>query len=844
MARSRQLGIKNGDDIKSIISLEGRPVSLTVSLESDGTLAANDGGTPPIYSAISAGEIGIDVGRAVWVKSITISSSEKGRISGVLAQDAQNQWIGSGNQDSYDIAVADGSANLDFDGLILGSGSRVTLTFTPYPVSGQTQPDLGLHINGIEFTADFNFGADKRLLYCGDSISWSLLGNWKPQDLGYNYSGNRREDSLPFPNYFGDELAAFRLVNALRKKSTPESIRLVNKGFGGSRLSSDQWFAMRSGLYNSVPWSLMVMQAGINDATDVQTPLRQLTMGQRIDDMVAKRDNDGLSDYPMVFCTPPIADDKYDGLDSRVCLDVRPPLNTGESYTASFDSTSVSTIALGTPSGDRWYEVTGDGTNDLNITGGEADGVYRLDFITDNTLLTGVALSNPLNTNAFIRTWESQLNVDESPITDAGTLDVDAGTVLYIRCVTPDEEYEEVDRVKLIGSVLADDATTFDAEDSTVSHFITGTNSAATEIVAPLIDLNNNNTGISDAVPIVNALSSRNITQFNLGAGSGLFAENIPSSAQIDSNDVWVRVTGMTNAAVGAGDESWSDVNGFYKVVNYNLSGNNIQSIQVMLDTRDSAGRVFSDGAGATNYNASSGTLQLFNCRPYIAQFEGNTNNTTSNCSFFENGDNVVGDFTIKVQMKEDTPSPYNLTYDATTGKVKAICFSVYQQGNVIFMNEIASGDVIPSGKVVGGATTSGFWGQTEVGKTRLQTVRETITTTVNSFSDSANVHLVDLYDIDDLAAGNIGTGDTPATTETTGGRLIYGDANYKADTSGGAASRLLINDLIEDPIFKATGDSGTNERVMGQRLHRSPRGHEEIFNRLWAVIEDLTIPN
>ena len=86
MARSRQLGIKNGDDIKSIISLEGRPVSLTVSLESDGTLAANDGGTPPIYSAISAGEIGIDVGRAVWVKSITISSSEKGRISGVLAR--------------------------------------------------------------------------------------------------------------------------------------------------------------------------------------------------------------------------------------------------------------------------------------------------------------------------------------------------------------------------------------------------------------------------------------------------------------------------------------------------------------------------------------------------------------------------------------------------------------------------------------------------------------------------------------------------------------------------------------------------------------------------------------
>jgi hypothetical protein len=159
-------------------------------------------------------------------------------------------------------------------------------------------------------------------------------------------------------------------------------------------------------------------------------------------------------------------------------------------------------------------------------------------------------------------------------------------------------------------------------------------------------------------------------------------------------------------------------------------------------------------------------------------------------------------------------------------------------------MNEVASGDVVPTGKVVGNATTSGFWEQEDIGKTRLQTVRETIRSTVNAYADSANVHLVDLYDIDDLAAGNIGTGGTPSTTETTGGRLIYGEANYKADTSGGASSRLLINDPIEDPIFKATGDSGINERVMGKRLHRSPKGHEEIFNRLYNEIGSITIPN
>ena len=53
-----------------------------------------------------------------------------------------------------------------------------------------------------------------------------------------------------------------------------------------------------------------------------------------------------------------------------------------------------------------------------------------------------------------------------------------------------------------------------------------------------------------------------------------------------------------------------------------------------------------------------------------------------------------------------------------------------------------------------------------------------------------------------------------------------------------------MVNDLIEDPIFKATGDSGVNERVMGKRLHRSPKGHEEIYNRLYSVISSITIPN
>ena len=817
---ARIVPIKN-DDLRSLISLEGRPVNLSVALEGDGSALANDGGTPPVYGGISIGSIDIDVGRAVAVTSITITSNAKGRVSGVIAQNAIGDWIGLSNQDEFSLAVGDGgTSTLNLDGLVLGSGSRVSLTFTPYPQSGQTKPDVGMHINGIEFTADFNFNAKKKLLYCGDSISWSLVGNYKPQDMGYNYSGNRKESSNPYPDYFGDELAAFKLVSSLRSQSDPESIRLVNKGFGGSKLATDQWFATRSGLY-TIDWNMMVMQAGVNDATDVQTPLRQLTMAQRIQDMVTKRNDDGRKKYPMVFCTPPSVDDKYDGTSARVCLDQR-VLIASESYTATFNSTSASEINFGTtPSGDRIYKIEGDGTNDLEMKGGVADEVYRLDFTTQNDLLTGVAAGS--NTKAFIRTLESQQNVDDSPIVNTGILTIDANTTLFIRCVVKDEEYEEIDRASLIGTALAANATTFDASESTIDHFITSVNSSPTEILGPTI------TGVSDSVPITNAISSRNITQFSLGATSELPFTNLPATGVVDENDVWVRVKGMQDTS-NAGEISWADVNGFYKVVDYTLSANGqrIVSIQALLDSRDSADRKFNGNYDTATANL--GTLELFNSRPYLAEFEGTSGNTLAgnNYSFFAHGDNTVDDYKVKVQLSGGEGTQFNLV------EGKGIVFSVYQQGNVIFMNEVVSGDITNAGKIIGKDKLSNFFSQTETGLTRLKTVRKVITDTVNSYTSSDNVHLVDLYDITDLKA----------TTESTAGRLIYGSDNYKANAINDTPVTLLVNDLIEDPVFKATGDSGVNERVTGKRLHRSPEGHKKISERLYSVISGITIPS
>tara|TARA_X000001382_G_scaffold130512_1_gene125628 strand:+ start:57 stop:2855 length:2799 start_codon:yes stop_codon:yes gene_type:complete len=793
--------------------------------------------TQAVNSSVNLGSIDIAPGRAVMTSSITFSSNAKGRISGVIAQNAIGDWIGLSNQDEFSLAVdSNGTTTLNFDGMILGPGSRVSLTFTPYSETGQLKPDLGVHINGIEFTADFNFDAKKKMLYCGDSISWSLVGNWKPQDMGYNYTGNRKESSNPYPDYFGDELASFRLVNALRAKASPESIRLVNKGFGGSKLATDQWFATRSGMY-TFPWNIMVMQAGINDAADIQTPLRQLTMSQRIQDMVTMRNNNSRKKYPMVFCTPPIADDKYDGEDARVCLDQRPPIQgTSEAYTLTVDPSSVSTIDFDSSSGNHWIKVEKSGAtnNSLTFSNGTADNVYRIDFITETNLLTGTTSSS----YAWIRTLNSQLNPNDAGLQNDGIVTIPENTTLYIRCVSDGDQFEEIDRASFVGISLGATDTQFDTLDGEINHFITGKPSSATKILGPVIPgitkPNSLSANIDSMIP------SRGLTQVGMGTDSGLELSklNWPSASVIDQSDVWVKISGLQDNSGVTNHISWAEVNGYYKVVNYTTNTANlgegpvdvVVNVQIQLDTRNSALRDFTG-----HYIASSGLLEVVNTRPYIAQFQASEYNTGSNYNYFEHGDVTIDDYKVKVQLT-DSSQPFNLTYDSTSGKVKAICFSVYQQGNVIFMNEVVSGEITPAGKVLGASSVANFWAQTEVGLTRLKTVRKVITDTVNAYGDTDNVYLVDLYDIADLKS----------TTETTAGRLQYGEDNYKGDTSAASESVLLINDPIEDPVFKATGNSGVNERVMGKRLHRSPKGHELIFNRLNSVIgaTNFEIPN
>ena len=447
---------------------------------------------------------------------------------------------------------------------------------------------------------------------------------------------------------------------------------------------------------------------------------------------------------------------------------------------------------------------------------------------------------------------------------------------MFIKCISVDNEYEEIDRAKLVGAILPQAADKFDTLDGELNHFIAGVSGSRTKILGPNIE------GITNpdfpdsfytsviSLGIDNITGSRGFSQINMGSDSGLDVNELkwPPASVIENSDVWIKLTGFSN---NSNDDTtynndpnvktWADVNGFYKVINYTtvyipgLQRTVVATMDINLDARNSKTTYFthdgstlmSDGQGGTITGTGSffkqdnvdvegniiERVEVINTRPYIAQFEGSSYNNSTNCSYFEAGQSEYDGYKVVIQLT-DGKTEFNLEAG------NAICFSVYQQGNVIYMNEIISGTITNVGKVVGASSVANFWSTNqstnETGLTRLKTVRKIITDTVQLPAlANDNVHLVDLYEIDDLKN----------TTETTAGRLIYGQDNYKeADSSTGSNSILKVGDLIEDPIFKSSGNSGVTERVMGKRLHRSPKGHEEISTRLYNEISNITIPN
>jgi len=799
-------------EIRNMLLEESRPISLVKA-------KASSGSELPLTDTVAGGDIVIDAGRAVYIESILVSTDIAGMIYGAFTRSNAGTWIGSSLEDSFQVATIGGAVSIPV-GAIYGEFFRFSMTFRASANAANLgtagkylDPNMAIKIMGIEFTNDLNFKAKKRLVYTGDSISWSLMGDWRPHDQTQNLSYS----SVDFPENFGDQLASFRLINALRE-SKGEDIRLVNKGFGGSKMIQEQWYALRNGLY-SLDWNMFVMQAGVNDARVAQTPLRQLTFIERAKDHVRYRDKRGRSNYPIVFCTTPSLDDRGSGTGSRNNLDSRVVLTgNSEAYDYTFDSGVDADINFDADVTDnRLFKVEGNNSlGGMYVSGGQEGEIYRVDFFEETTIETGDQGSN---LNSFIRLLE---NISVGALTGVGTnglVTIPENTTLYLLCVSRNQEYHEIERTSLLGRELS--ASTFDPINS---HYIAKNFTSATTIEGPLL-------GSVKESAAATALLSRGGTTVSFSVDAGITTTGLPDSAYIDTNDVWCRVYDFVDD--GLAQISWSDFNGFYRLVGYTASGDNITEITVAFDSRN-AGIVGSSGPGNWYRDFrggrinSLGTIEILKLRDVVVEFEGTASSTESNCARFVNGTASIdsGNYSCVTQLKSGS------TFNLTSGK--GIAFSLYQQGNVIYMNEVSSGDITNAGYLLGSDNYDNFYSQSEIGASRAEIVNNMITTVVDDYGSDNCVYLVDLNDSSDIVG----------VTKTSAGRLKYGSTTAALLNPEGTAVRYKVSDLIEDPVFKRVGDTGNSECIVGERLHRSPKGHELLFNRLWAKIQTITIPS
>lgn len=797
-------------EIRNMLLEESRPISLVKAKASSGNAVS-------LSETVAGGDIVIDPGRAVYIESILVSTDIAGMIYGSFSRSNAGTWIGSSLEDSFQVATIGGAVSIPV-GAIYGEFFRFSMTFRASANAeiGSTgeylDPNMAIKIMGIEFTNDLNFKAKKRLVYTGDSISWSLMGDWRPHDQTQNLSYS----SIDFPENFGDQLASFRLINALRE-SKGEDIRLVNKGFGGSKMIQEQWYALRNGLY-SLDWNMFVMQAGVNDARVAQTPLRQLTFIERAKDHVRYRDKRGRSNYPIVFCTTPSLDDRGSGTGSRNNLDSRVVLTgNSESYDNTFDSGVDTAINLSLNVTDnRLFKVAGNNSlGGMYVSGGQEGEIYRVDFFEETTIETG---DQGGNANSFTRLLEniSVGALSGNAVLTNGLVTIPANTTLYLLCVSPNEEYHEIERTSLLGRELS--GSTFDPINP---HYIAKNFTSATTIEGPALE------SVRESASAT-SLVSRGGTTVTFAVDAGITTTGLPDSAYIDTNDVWCRVYDFVddnNAEI-----SWNEFNGFHRVVGYTASGDNITDITVAFDSRNAG------ISGSTPYYRdfrggridAFGTIEILKLRDVVVEFEGTASSTDSNCARFVNDTASIdsGNYSCVTQLKSGS------TFNLTSGK--GIAFSLYQQGNVIYMNEVSSGDITNAGYLLGSNNYDNFYSQLEIGASRAEIINNMITTVVDDYGSDNCVYLVDLNNSSDIVG----------VTKTGAGRLKYGSTTAALLNPEGAAVRYKVSDLIEDPVFKRVGDTGNSECIVGERVHRSPKGHELLFNRLWAKIQTIIIPS
>ena len=353
MAKSVQFPVKLPLDFEQRIKFEGRDIK---PLPQPNTVTtALTAGAEDIYEN-RVDRVNVPIGKCWWVESINWGGQRSGNFQclvspGFNINTAEDAW-GLGGADEND---PDASSAQVYNFRQFGDSGNIPvrkwfrentsfqLTFQSFE-PGVTR--FAAHINGIEFTgnAGLNFGADKKVLMCGASTSWYLLGTWRSgsftaqlngvggdETMNTNYyrpvtSGSvfdnsavtgsainyqtpdLRGSSVTYPDFSGDSLALNQFTYQLMKDG--KDFRAINKSFGGSNFTQNWFWALETGYLNGVDADLILIEAGVNDAKQEQTVEYRELYKNRLTKFIEWRDrfNPGA---PVVFIAPVGLDDGH-----------------------------------------------------------------------------------------------------------------------------------------------------------------------------------------------------------------------------------------------------------------------------------------------------------------------------------------------------------------------------------------------------------------------------------------------------------------------------------------------------------------------------------------------------
>jgi lysophospholipase L1-like esterase len=289
-------------------------------------------------------------GRAIIVESIIVSCDQPGMVQ-VFFNDETDGSYGAGNPlyNTYTVAFGPNGGNIS----IPINGKMIvrenTSLYASYRGVGTTlRPWFAWTVVGVEVTNDFNYSADKTIMIAGDSTTWQSMGS-DPNGL----------------LYLGDSLYSFRLKNRLLEDG--KSVRLVNKGYGGSK-SKDTNYFLKIGHYD-IKYDLLLVGIGMNDA-DSSGPT-QTAFKEYQKDWIRWR-NRYNKKAAIVFIAPNSTD---------VATKLATNASTGKSYIQSVR--------------DWMYDVANDAT-----LGGAANNVY----FYDSSTAFGVGATPSTDINFYERT--------------------------------------------------------------------------------------------------------------------------------------------------------------------------------------------------------------------------------------------------------------------------------------------------------------------------------------------------------------------------------------------------------------------------------------------------------